>query len=156
MALYERATVAEDALNNTLTKVLKMEHNFTSTIRSLAPPKESGEKLFPGALYVLVSSMAGSILTRNRNIVLRATVPAAIGVGAAYAILPITMRNVGDLAWTYERRYPAIAEAHLNTRARIEHFWETGKAHTRMSVAMVQEKVQDTRETLEDWVKKGR
>jgi organizing structure protein 2 len=100
--------------------------------------------------------MAGSIVTRNRNIVLRATVPAAIGITAAYAVLPITVRNVGDLAWSYEKRYPVLADAHLRTRERVTQFWETGKAHTRMTVGMVQDKVHDTRETLEDWVKKGR
>jgi organizing structure protein 2 len=66
------------------------------------------------------------------------------------------MRNVGDLVWTYEKRYPVLADAHLRTKARVEHFFETGKAHTRMGVAMVEEKVGDTRERLEEWVRKGR
>ncbi|KAF2011796.1 hypothetical protein BU24DRAFT_454276 [Aaosphaeria arxii CBS 175.79] len=156
LAAYRQATRAEDSINNALTETFRLEHSFTSTIRSLAPPKESGEKIFPGALYVLVASMAGSILTRNRNIILRASVPAAIGIGAAYAVLPITMRNVGDLAWTYEERYPALAEAHLKTKARISKFLETGKAHSSMTFYRVQDKVEETRERLEDWVKKGR
>jgi len=100
--------------------------------------------------------MAGSIVTRNRNILLRATVPAAIGLGAAYAVLPLTMQNVGNLAWTYEERFPAVAEAHLRTRERIHHIWETGKAHSGMGVMMVQDKIGETREKLEDWVKKGK
>ena len=100
--------------------------------------------------------MAGSIVTRNRNILLRATVPAAIGIGAAYAVLPITMKNVGDLAWTYEERYPVLADAHLRTRERVTSFWETGKAHSAMGVGMLQDKVAETRSTMEDWVKKGR
>jgi MICOS complex subunit MIC26 len=100
--------------------------------------------------------MAGSIITRNRNILLRATVPAAIGIGAAYAVLPITMRNVGDLVWTYEERYPVIADAHLRTKERVQRFLETGKAHSAMGVGMLQDKVGETREKLEDWVKKGK
>ena len=156
LALYKQATAAEDAVNSALTETLRLEHSFTSTIRSLAPPKESAEKVLPGALYVLVATMAGSIITRNRNIFLRASVPAAIGIGTAYAVLPLTMKNVGNLAWTYEERFPAIAKAHLQTRARVYKFWETGKAHTAMSLGMVQDKVTDTREKLEDWVKKGR
>ena len=156
LALYKQATAAEDAVNSALTETLRLEHSFTSTIRSLAPPKESAEKVLPGALYVLVATMAGSIITRNRNIFLRASVPAAIGIGTAYAVLPLTMKNVGNLAWTYEERFPAIAKVHLQTRARVYKFWETGKAHTAMSLGMVQDKVTDTREKLEDWVKKGR
>jgi len=156
MALYRQAVRAEDGVNNALTETLRLEHSFTSTIRSLAPPKESGEKVFPGGLYVLVATMAGSIVARNRNIVARATVPAAIGIGAAYAVLPITMKNVGDLVWTYEERYPVLADAHLRTKERITRFWETGKAHSAMTVAMVQDKVGETRASMEDWVKKGR
>lgn len=146
----------ETALDNALTETLRLEHSFTSTIRSLAPPKESSEKLFPGALYVLVASMAGSIVTRNRNIVLRAAVPAVVGLAAAHAVLPITMRNVGDLAWRYEERFPVVADAHLRVRERVGHFIETGRAHAGMTVGMVEDKFADTRESLEGWVKKGR
>ncbi|KAF2685757.1 hypothetical protein K458DRAFT_299419 [Lentithecium fluviatile CBS 122367] len=156
LALYNQATRAEDSVNAALTSTLRLEHSFTSTIRGLAPPKESGERVFPGALYVLVASMAGSIISRNRNILLRATVPAAIGLGTAYAVLPLTMRNVGDLVWTYEERYPVLADTHLRTKERIAQFWETGKAHSAMTVGMVQDKISGTREHLEEWVKKGK
>ncbi|KAF2704356.1 hypothetical protein K504DRAFT_164507 [Pleomassaria siparia CBS 279.74] len=156
LALYKQATKAEDAVNSALTSTLRLEHSFTSTIRSLAPPKESSERLMPGALYVLVATMAGSIITRNRNIVLRASIPAVIGVGTAYAVIPLTMKNVGDLAWSYEERFPVLADTHLRTKARIERFLETGKAHTSMTLGMVQDKVTGAREKVEDWVKKGR
>jgi organizing structure protein 2 len=156
MALYKQATRAEDGVNNALTETLRLEHSFTSTIRSLAPSRETGEKVFPGALYVLVASMAGSIISRNRNILLRASVPAAIGLTTAYAVLPATMRNVGDLVWSYEEKYPVLADQHLRIKERVTHIWETGKAHTAMSVGMVQDKVAGTRENMEDWVKKGR
>jgi organizing structure protein 2 len=156
MSLYGQAVKAEDAVNSALTEALKLENSFTSTIRGLAPPKESNEKLLPGTLYVLVASMAGSIVTRNRNILLRASVPAAVGIGAAYALLPLTMKNVGDLVWTYEERFPALADSHLRTKARIQEVWETGKAHSASTAGMVQHKVEETRERLEDWVKKGK
>ena len=67
-----------------MSSVLKHEQSFTSTVASLAPPKESGERLFPGGIYVLVATMAGSIVSRNRNILIRATFPAAVGVGTAW------------------------------------------------------------------------
>lgn len=156
MALYRQAVRSERAVDSALTETLRLEHSFTSTIRSLAPPKESGERIFPGALYVLVAAMAGSIVTRNRNVLLRATVPAAVGLTAAYAVLPITMNNVGNLAWSYEEKYPVVADAHLRTKARINHFIETGKAHAGMTVGMVQDKVHDVRDSMEGWVKKGR
>ncbi|KAF1362420.1 hypothetical protein EJ07DRAFT_163662 [Lizonia empirigonia] len=156
MALYRQAVRSEQALDRALTETLRLEHSFTSTIRSLAPPRETGERIFPGALYVLVAAMAGSIVTRNRNVVLRASVPAAVGVVAAYAVLPHTMQNVGALVWSYEERYPALADAHLRTKARVVHLIETGKAHAGMTVGMVQDKVSDVRDNMEGWVKKGR
>lgn len=156
VALYRQAVRGEQAVDSALTSTLRLEHSFTSTLRSLAPPKESAEKIFPGALYVLVAAMAGSIVTRNRNIVLRATVPAAVGLTAAYAVLPITMTNVGNLVWSYEEKYPVIADTHLRTKARITHFIETGKAHAGMTAGIVQEKVHDVRDSMEGWVKKGR
>jgi organizing structure protein 2 len=156
MAFYEQAVRGEKAVDNALTESLRLEHSFTSTVRSLAPSRESGERVFPGALYVLVASMAGSIITRNRNILLRASVPVAVGITAANVVLPITTRNVGDLIWTYEERYPVLADTHLRMKNRISQFIETGKAHAQGTVGMVEGKLADTRENLEGWVRKGR
>jgi len=139
-----------------MTRFLRLESDFTSTVASLAPPKGSGERVLPGAVYVLVAAMAGSIITRNRNILLRATVPVAAGVGCSYYVLPHTTRNVGDLVWKYEERYPVIRDNHLRAREGITHFFQTGKAHSQMGLAMAEEKVSDVRDTLEDWVKKGK
>lgn len=155
LALYRASVRAEDSVNDALTETLRLEHSFTSTVRSLAPSKESGERLFPGALNVLIGTLTGSIITRNRGIILRASVPAAIGIGAAYTFLPVTTKNVGDLIWTYEKRYPVLADAHLRTRERIITFFETGKAHSQMGVGMLQDKVGETRDKMESWVKKG-
>ncbi|KAL6709522.1 hypothetical protein ACN47E_001457 [Coniothyrium glycines] len=156
IALYRQAVRGEQAVDNALTKTLRLEHSFTSTIRSLAPPKESGEKIMPGGLYVLVATMAGSIITRNRNILLRASVPAVVGIAAANIVLPVTSKNVGDLIWTYEKKYPVLADAHLRTRDRIAHLIETGKAHAGMTATLVEDKLSETRNSLEGWVKKGR
>lgn len=100
--------------------------------------------------------MAGSIVTRNRNILLRASIPVAVGITAANVVLPITTRNVGDLIWKYEEKYPVLADAHLRTKEKISHFIETGKAHTLGTVGLVEGKLADTRENLEGWVRKGR
>lgn len=156
MALYKQAVRSEKAVDDALTETLRLEHSFTSTVRSLAPSKESGERVFPGALYVLVASMAGSIVTRNRNILLRAAVPFVVGITAANAVLPVTSKNVGDLIWTYEEKYPVLADAHMRTRETIKHYIETGKAHAGMTVGMVEDKLNETKGGLEDWVKKGR
>jgi len=109
----------------------------------------------PGLLYVLVSAMGSSILVRNRNILLRASVPVAVGIGAGWYFIPITMRNVGDLVWKYEEKFPVVADTHLRVKERVTRFVETGVAHSKMGVGIVEEKVGEAREGVEKWVSKG-
>ncbi|KAJ0121069.1 hypothetical protein N8I77_004051 [Diaporthe amygdali] len=154
--IYRHACNAEDAVNRTMDSAFHLEKSFTDTIASLAPPPESGEKLMPGLVYVLVAAMAGSIVTRRSNILLRATVPAAFGVGMGWTVLPYTMRNTGDLAWKYEQRYPPVAQAHLQ----IKDSWRQGvsfaRVHTQLGRDKLQEQVKGARETVEEWVRKGK
>ncbi|KAF3803525.1 hypothetical protein GCG54_00004696 [Colletotrichum gloeosporioides] len=156
LGLYQYAVGAEDAVNRTMDRAFNLEQSFTSTIASLAPPRESGEKLMPGAIYVLVAAMAGSIITRNRSVILRATAPLALGITAGWTVLPITMGNVSNLAWKYEQRFPVIAQGHLQIRQSIEDSLRAAKIHSQIGVRYVDEKVTDARETVEDWVKKGK
>ena len=110
----------------------------------------------PGLLYVLVSAMAGSIVSRNRGILLRATVPLAVGIGAGYVVLPHTMRNVGDLVWRYEEKVPVLAMNHVRLRGAAEETWRQTVVHGRLAGAWADEKVRVGREAIEDWVRKGK
>lgn len=156
LALYEYAVTAENKVNQTMDKAFNLEQSFTSTIASLAPPRESGEQLMPGTIYVLVAAMAGSIITRNRSIVLRASLPLALGVGTGWAVLPITMRNISDLTWKYEQRFPVVAESHIRLRESLSKGVSFAKVHTELGARYVDHKVTDARETVEGWVQKGK
>ncbi|UKZ77178.1 hypothetical protein TrVFT333_004897 [Trichoderma virens FT-333] len=154
--LYDIAVSAENKVNQTMDSAFDLEQSFTRTIASLAPPRESGEKLMPGAIYVLVAAMAGSILTRNRSVVLRATLPFALGVGAGWTVLPITMRNVSDLAWKYEQKFPVVAESHIKLREGIQKGIHFAKVHREVGVQYVDDKVTNVREAVENWVAQGK
>ncbi|KAF2716603.1 hypothetical protein K431DRAFT_278577 [Polychaeton citri CBS 116435] len=156
LALHGYAVSAEDAVNSGMDNILSTEKSFTQTIASLAPPPESNERVLPGGIYVLVAAMAGSIVSRNRGILLRFLTPTVTGVTAAHYILPRTTQNVGDLIWKYEEKYPVVKENHLRVSEGVRHFIETGKAHSQMGLAMAEDKVTGVRESVEDWVKKGR
>lgn len=156
LALYRSAVAAEDAVNATMDRAFDLEQSFTATLASLAPARGSGERLMPGAIYVLVAAMAGSIVTRNRNVLLRAAAPLAFGIGAGWAVLPVTMRNVGDLAWRYEERVPAVRDAHLQIREGLEKGASFARVHARLGVRLVDEKVTDAREIVEGWVRQGK
>ncbi|KAL2104484.1 hypothetical protein VUR80DRAFT_398 [Thermomyces stellatus] len=155
MFLYGKAVAAEDAVNSAVDSAFNLEQSFTSTVASLAPPRESGERLMPGAVYVLVAAMAGSIVARNRNVLLRATAPLAFGIGAGWVTLPITMNNVAALAWKYEQRFPAVASTHVKIRESVEQGWSFAKVHKDVGLRYVDDKVTSTREAIEGWVRKG-
>ncbi len=137
-------------------RAFHLEKSFTDTIASLAPPASSGERLMPGLIYVLEAAMAGSIVTRRSNIVLRATTPVALGVGVGWAVLPITMRNCADLTWRYEQRFPAVADAHIRVRDGINKGVSFARVHVQVGKQYAEDKVQTVRVGVEDWVKKGK
>ncbi|KAL4874773.1 apolipo protein O-domain-containing protein [Aspergillus karnatakaensis] len=153
--LYQQSRAAEVSFNDILSRALHIENAFTNTIASLAPSPESGEKLVPGGVYVVVAAMAGSIVARNRGRFLRGTTPLAFGTIAAWSLLPVTMRNVSDLIWQYEKRFPVVADQHLRIRNQAEHIWTTGVAHSGMARAIMEEKIGDARKRLEEVVSKG-
>lgn len=110
----------------------------------------------PGSLYVLVAAMTGSIIARNRNVLLRTTLPLVVGVGAGWVVMPITMRNISDLLWKYEEKFPAIADGHIRTRDGIEKAWRMARVHTQQAGNIVDEKITTGREAVEGWLKKGK
>lgn len=154
--LYRHVCNAEDAVNRSMDRAFNLEKSFTDTIAGLAPPEESGEKLMPGLVYVLVAAMAGSIVTRRNNILLRTTVPAAFGVAMGWTTIPVTMGNVSNLAWKYEQRFPVVAEGHIRTREAWQNSISFARAHAQVGRDLVDEKVKSARETVEDWVRKGK
>ncbi|KKK12344.1 hypothetical protein ARAM_005702 [Aspergillus rambellii] len=153
--LYQQSRTAEICFNDILSRALHVENAFTKTIASLAPSPESGEQLLPGGIYVVVAAMAGSIVARNRGRLLRSATPLAFGTVAAWSLLPVTMRNVSDLIWEYEKRVPAVADQHLLLREKAEYIWYTGVAHSGMARARMEEKIGEARKKLEEVVSKG-
>lgn len=99
--------------------------------------------------------MAGSIVSRNRGVFLRTMSPLAFGTAAAWTLLPVTMRNVSDLVWEYEKKFPVVAEQHLAARERAGLIWHTGIAHSSMARQMMEEKIGEGRKKLEELVSKG-
>ncbi|RMJ22621.1 Mitochondrial protein [Aspergillus sp. HF37] len=153
--LYSQSLAAETGFNAFLSRALNVENAFTNTVASLAPSADSGERLLPGGVYVVVSAMAGSIVSRNRGIFLRAASPLAFGTVAAWSLVPVTMRNVSDLVWEYEKQVPALAEQHLLVREKGEHIYHTGVAHSGMARQMMEDKIGDARRKLEELVSRG-
>lgn len=115
--LYEQVEAGKAQFNKAFEKYLKVEQNVTSTVADL---KSDDEDVLPGAIYILVSTLSGSIIARNRNILLRGLSPVVFGVAAFGYFLPQTYKNTGKLIWTFEEKVPAIAKAHIDTKNTID------------------------------------
>jgi MICOS complex subunit MIC26 len=156
LALYEISLSAESAFNGGLSYAFKKETQLADTIASLAPAPSTGEQILPGAIYVLVATLAGSIVTRNRGILLRATFPLGVGIAAGWALIPVTMRNVGDLMWDYEKRVPVVADTHLQLRAFGEDAWRRMREGGTVVAQKADGAAVQAREAVEGWVEKGK
>lgn len=143
-----------EGLNGYLGGYLDAEQSVTSTIASLAPPRESGEQVLPGLVYVSVSAMAASILTRRRIWPVRLLAPLLTATGAAWCFLPNTSQNVGRLVWEYERKVPAVAKAHMVVRKEVEDGMRKVREGAEHGKKTIDVSVKEARETIEDWVKK--
>jgi len=154
--LYDKSLTAENGVNSLMSWAFKKEENFTNTIASLAPAPETGEQLLPGAIYVLVATLAGSIVSRNRGIFLRVTVPVAVGITAGWILIPVTMRNTADLIWEYEKKVPAISDTHLTISNFTKDAWSQTKIHAQAVSKWADQTASESRKKIEELVSKGK
>jgi organizing structure protein 2 len=139
-----------------MTWALQKETSLANTISSLAPAPETGEQLLPGAIYVLVATMAGSIVSRNQKILIRATFPLAVGITAGWMLIPVTMQNIANLSWEYEKRVPVVADTHVQIRRFAQDAWRQTKVHAQAVTRWADETAGQSREKVEGWVKNGK
>lgn len=156
MFVYDQSVSAENGVNTFMSWAFKQEMSFTNTIASLAPSPASGEQLLPGAIYVLVATLGGSIVTRNRGILLRAAFPLAVGITAGWLLIPVTMRNIADLSWEYEKRVPVISNTHAQISGFTREAWKQTKVHAKMVTQWADDTTGESRKRIESWVEKGR
>ncbi|KAI9722448.1 MAG: hypothetical protein M1828_004815 [Chrysothrix sp. TS-e1954] len=155
--MHNISSQAETSFNAFMTRAFNLEDNFTTIVRSLAPPADANEPILPGLAYIFVAALAGTIVSRNRGIILRASVPLTFGIAAGYAVLPSTMQNVEGLMQDWEGRYsPELRQQHIRARERVRSFLVTGVEHSKMALSQGEEAVGEARKSVEDWVRKGR
>lgn len=92
-------------------------NHYLARVKSLLPPPEE-EPLLPGALWVGIASLSGSIIASQLgpSRVRRLIYPPIWGLIAAGYFLPLTTVNIGKYVYELEERYtPGLAK--LQTRA---------------------------------------
>ncbi|BFZ64996.1 hypothetical protein YB2330_006159 [Saitoella coloradoensis] len=139
----EEYFAARAHLHSAVNSWIGYEKAVESTLREVAP---RNEELLPGAIYVIVSGMAGSIVARNRIWPLRMFTSALFFVGGAHYFLPETAQNVSELAWRYEQRtVPQVAKVHAEVREKVE-----------TAIHNVEEGVERAEKAVTEGVEKGK
>lgn len=118
---------ADMAARAAVDKVVATEYAIEHTIKSLAP-KNGMETLLPGAIYVSIIGLSGSIIARNRALPIRFITPLLLFTVSARLILPETSRNVGNLIYELESKVPAVKQVHDETRSKVAAgLWKAGE-----------------------------
>ncbi|KAK6351344.1 hypothetical protein TWF718_004508 [Orbilia javanica] len=154
--VHSEFTKAQRFLDSYFDKYLHIEHNVTTTVASLAPSHRSKETILPGAIFIAVTTMAGSVLARRRMLPIRFLTPVITGTAASWYFLPETTRNVADLAWKWEQKVPQVAETHLKVRGGIEEGWKSTKEGYDHAIGAVEDTTSKARRTIEGWVRNSK
>ncbi|KAK5048198.1 hypothetical protein LTR84_005868 [Exophiala bonariae] len=154
--IFDQSLTVENATNDFLTWAFRKETNFANTVASLAPAPETGEQLLPGGIYVLVATLAGSIVSRNRGIFLRAATPLAVGITAGWFLIPVTMRNTSDLIWEYEKKVPVVSETHAQISGFVKESWRQARTHAQYAANWADDTTYEARQKVENLVSKGK
>ncbi|THH05677.1 hypothetical protein EW145_g4617 [Phellinidium pouzarii] len=120
-------------------KWINIEHAVEQRIKSFKAPEE---QLTPGALYVGVATLSGSIIARSRGLPTRFLLPPTLLVLSLNHFLPKTAAKIGEYVSDLEHTYvPRVAQ-----------FTDTAVAHTRMSWEMAKAKTSEGRAAVEKGV----
>lgn len=145
--LAENIDKADDKLNTTFQKYLQVEDSVSSTVVGL---KSSHEDMLPATIYILVGTLTGSILARRRNILLRIASPVVLGLASFAYFLPETFNNTRAFAWKYEKKLPAVADAHIKTLEAVEEAKKATQNAAEVSEASLVSAVHTIRNTVAD------
>lgn len=71
-------------------------------------------------------------------------------------LIPVTMRNTGDLLWQYEKKVPVIADTHMTIRGAALEAYKQIRERTQGTVEWADKTAVDTRKKVENFVGEGR
>lgn len=100
---------------------LKFLNNDTGRVKSF---KSRTEPLTPGALYVLTSTLFGTVLARS-SILLRFTLPPALFFASAFRFLPETSTNISNYIYDLEKQHvPELARIQTDVSKGVKSSWQ--------------------------------
>ncbi|KAI8886546.1 hypothetical protein K501DRAFT_243966 [Backusella circina FSU 941] len=116
---YANDTLEEgkSQVNKYVEQYQQLENDVTNTVKNTIHDEE---EIYPNLIYVGVAALAGTIIARNRNIVLRFLTSAGLATGTSYYLLPKTTHNVALHLERLEHKYPPLQEAHQQVNMAVD------------------------------------
>ncbi|KAI8890062.1 hypothetical protein K501DRAFT_237754 [Backusella circina FSU 941] len=127
-------------------KYQELETQVTDHIKKTI---DKDEQLFPNLAYVGVAALAGTIIARRRNIILRLLTSTALGVTASYYFLPKTTHNVALELERLERKSPQLVEAHQKINMHLESARQKFGTSVAQARSVVDENATKLRDTVD-------
>ncbi|KLO18740.1 hypothetical protein SCHPADRAFT_993396 [Schizopora paradoxa] len=122
-------------LQGWVSRWIGVEHAVEKRIKSFKAPEES---ITPGALYIGVATLTGSILARSRGLPIRLILPPTFFFVSLNQFLPRTAANIGDYVSGLEHKYVP----------RAARFQDTAVAHSQMTWQMAKDRAEEGREAI--------
>ncbi|KDQ12565.1 hypothetical protein BOTBODRAFT_161460 [Botryobasidium botryosum FD-172 SS1] len=127
---------------------IEVEGAVEKKVKELIAPDEP---LSPGILYVGVTTLTGSVITRNRSFPVRFLVPTTFLMLSLPFFLPKTSHNLNEYISDLEAHYfPAVAEQHAalgravsSARESLEAFYHSSNKAVREGVHNAEGKIQE-------------
>jgi MICOS complex subunit MIC26 len=120
-------------------RVQWFSYNVTGRIKSFRSPTEP---LTPGTLYVLTSTLLGSIIARS-SILLRFTLPPALFLTSAFRFLPETSTNISNYVYDLEKEFtPGLARLQTDLSRTVKNSWHSVRDGWSTSIRIVETGVQ--------------
>ncbi|GHJ89446.1 hypothetical protein NliqN6_5848 [Naganishia liquefaciens] len=108
---------AKVQINKAVDRWVKWERVVEREVKSVIA---KDEPLTPGILYIGVAGLAGSVLARNRNILVRLLLPPTLLVAASPYFLPQTSANIrAYLSRVEDAHFPEFAATHRAVNAQV-------------------------------------
>ncbi|KAJ1980649.1 hypothetical protein H4R34_002370 [Dimargaris verticillata] len=116
---------------------LSVEQSVQKTVKNTVA---KDEQIFPGALYVTVAGLAGSIAARQRNVLFRWTAPLAFAAVSSFYFMPKTARSISH------RLYNAYGDP--DAEKQVRGAYDQARGFGQSMVGRVEGAVKDTRTSL--------
>lgn len=107
-------------MNQGYTKYNETERQVTDTMTEL---HYKPEDLLPSTLYIVIATMSGNIMARQRGLIAKTTFPLVLGLASFRYFLPQTFNNVSGFVWNLEKRaLPDLTEQQQLALAKADQF----------------------------------